>query len=108
MTLVQVPAQATPIVTGSSTLSSYIGQDASSALSRVTSYLSTVSAYVAGAAGVAGTIVGQLTPVASLIGAGGLLARGRRSAHSGISPVLGRDQLGGGTSDGRFARLRTE
>ena len=59
---------------GTSVVSGLVGSDAASALSSVTSTIGNASAYVAGLTGQATAILGDVAPVASVVGAGGVLA----------------------------------
>ena len=70
-----VPQLATSQPTdGTSALSSLIGSDAASALTSLTTGLANAASYVTTTIGQVQNVVGEVTPVASLIGAGGALA----------------------------------
>lgn len=58
-----------------SALSGLIGDDATKALTSITSTVGTISQSVSNFAGQVQTVVGQVAPVANLIGAGGILAK---------------------------------
>ena len=64
----------TQSIAGTSALSSLIGLDAASALTSVTTTIAGAATYVESAVGTAQTIVGEVTPIATLIGVGGTLA----------------------------------
>ena len=75
---VTVEIQPTVASTASSTpsaLSALVGPDVASAVTAVSNTVAQVSAYAGAVAGQLQAVVGQVAPVASLIGAGGLLAR---------------------------------
>ena len=59
----------------SSSLSSLVASDLGSAITSVTATLSGVSAYATSVLGTVASVTGQITPIANLVGAGGLLAR---------------------------------
>ncbi|AQU86235.1 hypothetical protein B0W47_00795 [Komagataeibacter nataicola] len=67
----QVPATSG---TNSSALSALIGTDAASAISGITGAVSDVATIAGNIAGQLSTVVGQLTPIADMVGAGGLFA----------------------------------
>ena len=58
----------------SSSLSSLVGSDLGSAITSVSATLSSVSAYATNVLGTVSSVTGQITPIANLVGAGGLLA----------------------------------
>ncbi len=68
------PTTAAASSTTPSALSALVGPDIASALTTVSNTVAQASAYAGAVVGQAQAIVGQITPVANLIGAGGLLA----------------------------------
>ncbi|OUJ16488.1 hypothetical protein [Acetobacter sp. DsW_063] len=72
--LEQIPSTTTSSSTASSALSALIGSDASNAITSVTDTISTVSSAISSASSQLGAVVGQITPLASLVGAGSALA----------------------------------
>ncbi|MBY4639608.1 hypothetical protein K6L44_06285 [Gluconacetobacter entanii] len=72
--VLEQPPQLTATTGITSGLSSLIGTDAASALSGVTGAVSDVSTIAGNIAGQLSTVVGQVTPIADMVGAGGVFA----------------------------------
>jgi len=80
-----------PVVSGGlGALSTMIGGDAAQAVSGLTSAIGQISSMSFTAVGQLNTVVGQITPVASLLGAGGALA----SVTNGLSRAVALTQSG--------------
>lgn len=70
------PAQQPPVVgVSSSSLSSLIGKDAASAVTGITDAVSDVATIAGNVAGQLSSVVGQITPIADMVGAGGIFAK---------------------------------
>ncbi|RFD18695.1 hypothetical protein DY926_15055 [Komagataeibacter melaceti] len=84
--VLEQPAQTATTATGnSSALSALIGTDAASAISGITGAVSDVSTIAGNIAGQLDTVVGQVTPIADMVGAGGVFA----SVQDNLSVVGG-------------------
>jgi len=84
----------TTAATSTAALSDLIGNDAASALSGVTTALSDVSALAASVGATAQNVIGQVTPIANMIGLGGPLA----TATNYLTEVQTAAQTGAGLS----------
>lgn len=84
--VLEQPPQTGATATGnSSSLSALIGSDAASAISGITGAVSDVSTIAGNIAGQLDTVVGQVTPIADMVGAGGVFA----SVQDNLSVVGG-------------------
>ncbi|WP_075595566.1 hypothetical protein [Novacetimonas hansenii] len=72
--VLEQPAQMATTTGNSSALSALIGDDATSAISSITDAVSDVSTIAGNISGQLSTVVGQVTPIADMVGAGGLFA----------------------------------
>ena len=74
-----LPQVATSSSLSSSSLSSLVGSDLAGAITSVTATLGTVSTYATNVLGQVTSVTGQITPIATLVGAGGFLAHAQDS-----------------------------
>ena len=73
--VLEQPAQGTSTSGVTSSLSALIGDDAANAISGVSSAINDVATIAGNITGELGTVVGQVTPIADMIGAGGVFAK---------------------------------
>lgn len=73
--VLEQPAQGASTSGVTSSLSSLIGDDAANAISGVTDAVNDVATIAGNITGELGTVVGQITPIADMIGAGGVFAK---------------------------------
>lgn len=77
-----IPSNASTTATGTSALSSLVGSGVTDALSTVTSTIADASSVASEIAGTAQNVIGQITPIANMIGVGGPLAKAQDALTS--------------------------